>query len=620
MLKTMRTNTKWIMIVVAVSFVAMIVFAWGMDITGSRSGGVQAGVIADINGRELTWAMYEGMIKEMRANNSNQQNTIASEQQFHEQVWQQVVTQTLVQQDIEDQGITYSDHELIDFMVNNPSPDLMRLPMFADEDGRFNIDLYHAFVQNPANLNDPQAAQILMFIEQQARMTLPSYKLQMSLYGAVKVTDAQVRERWLQENEGRGASWVFVSASDLPDVAAEADPDAIRRYYEENREDYDTGERRVVRGVFFSLDATAADSTEVLKRANLLTERARAGEDFSELANGYTDDRGNAPAGSEPRGGDLGFFGRSRMVKPFEDAAFAMEEGEISDPVLSQFGYHIIKVDSIRYTDDKERDQIKARHILINVDPSGDTLDSVEAAMRTFNESVTGGMDFTEQAGIDGYDIVASDAFQDDIGFVPVLNVRSQFLVNRVFEAKSGEVLTPQRTDDGWYIIQVADVLLAGIQPFEEVALRVERDWRQSERSAAAEAFVTRIHQRLRDGMALAEATQADTEHAAAVRSEAITRRTPIPGLGEMNALAARLFELDAPGTFTDPLITERGSAIAVLDSIPAIDEDVFEVNKESLRARMNTEQQQTIMGRYIQGLNESAEIVDNRHLFYTGI
>lgn len=76
---------------------------------------------------------------------------------------------------------------------------------------------------------------------------------------------------------------------------------------------------------------------EALKLAQEILARAKAGEDFAMLANTYSDDGGGEG------GGDLGFFGRGRMVKPFEDAAFALKPGQISGIVETQYGYHIIK-------------------------------------------------------------------------------------------------------------------------------------------------------------------------------------------------------------------------------------------------------------------------------------
>ena len=150
--------------------------------------------------------------------------------------------------------------------------------------------------------------------------------------------------------------YLRVSASRLAD-RVEITEDALRRYYEEHSERYIVDEQRKSSHILIALPEgeSLENSAEALEKFNAVKDKLAAGEDFAELARQYSDDPGSASAG-----GDLGQVSRGMMVKPFETALFAMgEAGEISEPVLTSFGYHFIRLDEIIERQEQSFDEVR---------------------------------------------------------------------------------------------------------------------------------------------------------------------------------------------------------------------------------------------------------------------
>lgn len=136
----------------------------------------------------------------------------------------------------------------------------------------------------------------------------------------------------------------------------EADESELKGYYEQNLKNYMAPEQRQASHILFTLgkDAEEAEVAKVEEKVQSALDRLKAGEDFADLAKELSDDPGSAA-----NGGDLGFFGRGVMVGPFEETAFALAEGEISEPVRSDFGIHLIRLEAIRPASGKAFEEVR---------------------------------------------------------------------------------------------------------------------------------------------------------------------------------------------------------------------------------------------------------------------
>lgn len=161
----------------------------------------------------------------------------------------------------------------------------------------------------------------------------------------------------------------------------------VEEYYEENSAEIPPRPEMVEIGMIMrSIEPGKDTKKDAFLEINRLRTKLIDGEDFAEVARKYSD------CASAAKGGDLGFFGKGTMVKPFEDTAFILMPGEISEVVKTQFGYHIIKVDV------KREDEVKASHILKKVDATENDIAATIALMEKVLTKLADGEDFAELA------------------------------------------------------------------------------------------------------------------------------------------------------------------------------------------------------------------------------
>lgn len=181
--------------------------------------------------------------------------------------------------------------------------------------------------------------------------------------GKVSPTDAQI-EAYYKANEGpfrlpeqADIEYVMLDLAGIQKTLTVSEDD-LKKYYTENASRYTAAEERRASHILVKADASApaAERDKAKAKAEeLLAQVRKAPASFAEVAKKNSDDSGSAA-----KGGDLDFFGRGAMVKPFEDAVFAMKAGEISALVQSDFGYHIIRLDAVRGGDKKPFEAVRA--------------------------------------------------------------------------------------------------------------------------------------------------------------------------------------------------------------------------------------------------------------------
>ncbi len=286
--------------------------------------------------------------------------------QFRLQVVEGLVGNQLIQSYASDNGLRLSDDALVASILSDPAfqvegkfdQETYRRVVSSrgySTDGferqqRVNggIDQIQQALQTSALVNPKEVDQLLALTLQQrdADYTVLSAA---DVLSETQVSDEEIRAEYdanpadYQQPERMKLDYITLSMDDIANDL-ELDDEEIEQAYEASKGRYLKPEVRIASHILFSVPRSAdeAKQNEVLAKANEVLARIRAGEDFAVLAEEFSDD-----PGSKRKGGDLGIIGKGQMVPAFEEAVYAMAEGEISEPVKTEFGYHLIKLNSL---------------------------------------------------------------------------------------------------------------------------------------------------------------------------------------------------------------------------------------------------------------------------------
>lgn len=207
--------------------------------------------------------------------------------------------------------------------------------------------------------------------------------------------------------------------------------DEVRRFFRENRQQFgDRPSTITFRQIVVAPQAADSALARARATAREVLERARAGEDFEELARRYSDDPGSAA-----QGGDLGWFRRGQMVHEFEQAAYALRPGQISEIVESPFGFHVIRMDKVR---SGER---RAQHVLIRADVTQQDIARAEALADSIADLLRAGADADSLA-----DVYADPAEQRRVGPFPVTQLPAGY-AEVLQDVQQGAVAGPFRLE-----------------------------------------------------------------------------------------------------------------------------------------------------------------------------
>ncbi|GEJ57970.1 peptidylprolyl isomerase [Anaeromyxobacter diazotrophicus] len=363
MLDTLRANSRSVLTYVLFGIIIIVfVVSFGPGSKGCSGGdiGTTQAWAAKVNGEAVSPTEFDqqyGQLLRIYQQQGAPDLNALLQTRLRQMAMDQLVQRELIDQEAQRQGIVVSDDELSNAIKNIPS--------FQSE-GRFDMELYRRAVTS--TYGSPGK------FEERMRKDLAYQKMVALLRGTAKVTPDEVKDAWAAENDRLAlelARFPFalaraeVKVTDAEVKAFLAKNGAqVEQYFKDHPARFDRPRRLHARHLLVAVAPGAPQDAQeaAKKKIDALAERVKKGEDFGKLAQEASDD-----PGSKAQGGDLGFFGPGVMAKPFEDAAGKLSPGQVSEPVRTEFGWHLVKLEGIEPAKKETLDEAKpeiARELL----------------------------------------------------------------------------------------------------------------------------------------------------------------------------------------------------------------------------------------------------------------
>ena len=605
MMILLRQKTVFVLWFVIFAFIGLIVVEWGADYSGPSTNGADDAV-GVINGETISLQQFQDALRRIARQMPQEQR--ADQALLVRQVWDYYVREIILTQEYERLGFEVTDGEIAFYTRNKPPQAVREFEVFQT-DGAFDMDKYVQFIGNPANLSDPNNQALVLWIESTIERQLLDYRLQRMLRGTAQVSPNEAHQHFAEANEKVRLEYAF-APSDAADSEIEVADEDLAAYYQEHVADYEHPDQVKLEYVRFPKEPSAADSLETKEEIERLRQEIEAGKDFAELAGVVSDDEG-----SVARGGDLGFFARDQMVAPFEEAAFALAPGELSGPVQTRYGWHLIKVEE--RLEESGGEKVHARHILLRYQPSRTTEDSLRSRTEVFQEQAAA-EGFAAALAASGTEAMPTNFLQKSQA-VPGISTNTTWLVNWCFEQEPGAVSQVLEDDLGLWVVHLVAKRPEGTVPLDELRDQLEPLVRTRKKAVRAAARLEAVRREVEAGTTLAQAAQnAGVE---LQTPEAFARTESVEGLGRANAVIGAAFRLEE-GQLSEVIeVTEGGKRgaylLKLLEKTP-VDEEQFAAQREQVVAQLQAQREQEAVQNWFAYLYETAEIEDNRHHFFT--
>ena len=602
----------WTILVLFVTSMAIGGLVGGASIT-DIFGGRQGNEVGSLNGKPILFEDFNQLVSNEINRLDQQSGRLISDEEreyIRAVVWERLIADLIVQEQIEKNKIVVGDEEVLFQMKNNPPPFLQNSDAFQSF-GRFDLEKYLDAVLNPNQIDWKPIEDFMQ------NVYLPSYKLQQYVSNAAAISSNDVLEDYKKRFLNYKVEILHVTEKAIDQdfynglLADRPSDDELRNLYNENISDYDQPELRYLKYVKWPIKSNATDTLRVKLEAEDLIFRLNDGEDFALLANTYTEDPSNSADPQNLKGGNLGWFNKGQLLPEFEIASFEAEKGSIVGPILTEYGYHVIKVNDKRTVDSNE--QVNASHILLTIQPGRGTENELKDTASIFALEATE-YGFFALADSLGLEIQDSNGLRKESIFVDNFGV-GRSAVNFAFNNVEGSTSDAIKNDNFFGVFFLDKVSKETVISFEEVKEDLKNEFLSDFKKNHIKTLAESIKDNNKGEMDLSAIFQnnENLEYVAEANSALIGS---FESIGKSNFIVGALANAKE-GDIIGPLPTLRGQAfLKVIDIADVVVSD-FEEKKDAIRFSLLIDRQNAIWGNWLQALRDNADLKDYRYDFY---
>jgi len=600
MLNLMRKHAGSWIIKFLLAAIILVFIPWGVQRYTSQS----SSRVADVNGTIITLNdyrnAYNAMLEQVRQSFGNNLNDeLIAALQLKKRALDQLVDRVLMLQAAEKLKIQVSDEELAQTIRNigafqtagvfdnqrylNMLSRTRLSPETFEEQQRESmiLDKLQRFITGNIKVSDLEARQWYQWTN--AEVDLDFVLFEHGQFKNIEPTADEVRDYFERHKETYQTDpeikvrYLYLRPEDFAARVTVTEED-IRDYYESNLEKFEEPKTVQARHILIKVDESAKpeEVESARQRAEDLLKMAKEGKDFATLARQYSE------GPTKTKGGDLGTFRREAMVKPFADKAFSMEAGEISDPVRTRFGWHIIKVEKVNpaktITLDEAREDIQKK---LKAERSRNlAYDEAEAVY----DATFGGQSLDDIAQTRKLKILETELFTEKS---PPKDIKDAAkFASIAFNLPLNEVSDVQEFADGYYLMEVVDKVPSKIPELEAVTERVKKDVIKEKQDARALDEAKRFLADLKNGQPFAAVSQ--KFKVTPKKTGFFKRSDSIPTIGYEAEIAQSAFKLsDTDPLPAEPLKGQKGYYVIRFSKRQEPASDGFEKEKVAIMERL---------------------------------